>query len=95
MGEAVVGVDKEGTMLQGCTAFSTHVLMLCTGSASGRSPILVERLRPDLEFQQWDDGRMDESEATPDLCNTFKADKALGRKSDMFDYSGIVTMLCR
>lgn len=55
----------------------------------------MERLLTDVEFKLWDDGSLDESEAVPDLCNTFKADKATGRKSDMFDYSGIVTLLCR
>lgn len=35
----------------------------------------------------------DELEADP--CNTFKADQVLGRKSEMFDQNGIVTILCR
>jgi hypothetical protein len=66
------------------------------GQASGRQPILAERLLPDVEFQVWSSSAgTDDSGAAADPCNTFKADKVLGRSSDLFDVSGIVTLLCR
>ncbi|WIA40653.1 hypothetical protein OEZ86_013989 [Tetradesmus obliquus] len=66
------------------------------GRASGRVPLLRERLLPDTDFMLWDSaaGAEDDS-AGSDSCNTFKADKVLGRSSDLFDQSGIVTLLCR
>jgi hypothetical protein len=68
-----------------------------TGRASGRVPFVTDRLQPDVDFRLWDSAaaREDDNSAAADPCNTFKADKVLGRSSDMFDQSGIITLLCR
>lgn len=58
---------------------------------------MVERLQPDVAFKLWDSdvGCGDDGSLASDPCNTFKADKVLGRASELFDQSGIVTLLCR
>jgi hypothetical protein len=66
------------------------------GRASGRVPFVTDRLQPDVDFRLWDGAAVcDDSPAAADPCNTFKADKVLGRSSDIFDQSGIITLLCR
>jgi hypothetical protein len=59
-------------------------------------PFVSERLQADLDFQLWDGAAgVDDDGGGSDPCNTFKADKVLGRSSDLFDQHGIVTLLCR
>ena len=74
-----------------------HLHVIPSGRVAGRVPILSDRLLPDLDFQLWQDpsANSDDSGPVTDPCNSFKADKTLGRKSDMFDLSGIVTLVCR
>ncbi|KAF6262414.1 hypothetical protein COO60DRAFT_1624964 [Scenedesmus sp. NREL 46B-D3] len=59
--------------------------------------VLVDGLQKMRHFKNADSAAAceDDNSAAADPCNTFKADKVLGRSSDMFDQSGIITLLCR
>lgn len=67
------------------------------GRTSGRQPRLSNRLVPDSHFRQFDSAFNggDDDRLAQDPCNTFKADRAVGRKSELFDLSGVLTLLCR
>lgn len=75
--------------------------MHMTGRSSGFLPPISMRLLPDSDFSTWEDehdaagDEADAASSSADPCHTFKADAPTGRRSEMFDKSGIVTLLCR
>lgn len=76
---------------------NTHNTHIQTGRARRGAPVYQHRLEQDSTFQSFEGGgqHAEDDDAHASACNDFKADKVLGKKVDLFDINGIVTLQCR
>ena len=94
-------VFRVGSMPRNPLLVCAGVVSVLAGTSSYPRAQFQERLHSKESFQAFASGTgsteaadLDDG-ADADMCNSFKADKVLGRSSDLFDIRGIVTVQCR